>query len=223
MASDPTAGGRVLDGGTVTITVSKGIEQYPVPDVVGKSFDAAKAALTGVKMSVPNAVQAWSETVPAGRVIATKPAPGTVLRPGTAVTVTVSKGRKPIKVGVWVRKSAKHAEQVLTGRGLKVKTTQAYSETIPEGQVISQSPGGETLHKGDTVTLQVSKGLPMVTIPGGLRGSGVDAARAKLEALGLHVEVRNSPFYAGLGYVISVDPGSGKQVREGSTVTLSLF
>ncbi len=63
----------------------------------------------------------------------------------------------------------------------------------------------------------------MVTIPGGLRGSGEDDARAKLEALGLKVEVDKSPFYAGLGYVISVNPGSGEQVRVGSTVTLSLF
>jgi eukaryotic-like serine/threonine-protein kinase len=223
MATDPGAGDRVLNGGTVTITISQGVEEYPVPDVVGKSFDEAKTALAGIKMDVPDAAQAWSETVPEGQVIATSPKAGTVLRPGTAVTVTVSKGRQPIKVGAWVRKSAKHAEEVITGRGLVVKTTQDYSETVPQGQVISQSPGSGTLYKGDTVTLLVSKGLPMVTIPGGLRGSGVDDAKAKLEALGLKVVVKNSAFYAGLGYVISVDPGSGKQVRKGSTVTLSLF
>lgn len=223
MATDPGAGDRVLHGGTVTITISKGVEQYAVPALAGKSFSDAKAALTQIKMAVPDPAQAWSETVPAGQVIATSPKAGTVLRPGTAVTVTVSKGRQPIKVGTWVRKSAKRAEEVLTARGLVVKTTQDYSETIPQGQVISQSPGSGTLYKGDTVTLLVSKGLPVVTIPGGLRGSGVDDARSKLEALGLKVRVKNSPFYAGLGYVISVSPGSGTEVREGSTVTLSLF
>jgi serine/threonine-protein kinase len=89
--------------------------------------------------------------------------------------------------------------------------------------VISQSPGAETLFKGDTVTLLVSQGPPLVTIPGGLRGSGVDDATSKLEALGLKVETHKSEFYAGLGYVISVSPGSGQQVRVGSTVVLSLF
>jgi serine/threonine-protein kinase len=89
--------------------------------------------------------------------------------------------------------------------------------------VISQSPGTGTLHKGDTVSLLVSQGPPMVTIPGGLRGAGVDDATAKLEALGLKVKTHDSPFYAGLGYVISVTPGSGQKVRTGSTVTLSLF
>jgi serine/threonine-protein kinase len=223
MATDPGAGDRVHDGGTVTITISKGVEQYAVPDLAGRPVAEAQKALAGIKMDVPAPVQAWSETVPEGHVISTSPKAGTVLRPGTAVRITVSKGRQPIEVGNWVRKSAAHAEKVLTGRGLVVKTQHDYSNDVPEGQVISQSPGTGTLHKGDTVSLLVSQGPPMVTIPGGLRGAGVDDATAKLEALGLKVKTHDSPFYAGLGYVISVTPGSGQKVRTGSTVTLSLF
>jgi len=223
MATDPSPGDRVLHGGTVTITISKGVEQYPVPTEAGKSFDQAKADLAKIKMSVPDALQAWSETVPKGEVISTAPKAGTVLRPGTSVTVTVSRGRKPINVGDWVKKSAEKAKDVLTRRGLVVKTEKDYSDDVAEGDVISQSPGTGTLYRGDTVSLVVSQGPPMVTIPGGLRGSGVDDARAKLEALGLNVETHNSPFYAGLGYVISTSPGSGESVRVGSTVTLSLF
>lgn len=223
IASDPGAGDHVLHGGTVTITVSKGVEQYPVPDETGKSYDQAKADLTRIKMDVPAAARAWSETVPQGKVISTSPKTGTVLRPGTAVTVTVSKGRQPIKVGDWLQKSAQKAEDVLTKRGLVVKTEKDYSDNVPQGQVISQSPGTGTLFKGDTVSLVVSQGPELVTIPGGLRGSGVDDATAKLEALGLKVTTDNSQFYAGLGYVISVSPGSGERVRKGSTVTLSLF
>jgi serine/threonine-protein kinase len=222
MASDPGPGDRVLRGGTVTITISKGVEQYPIPDEAGKTYAQAKADLTAIKMDVSED-QAWSETVPEGKVISTNPKAGVVLRPGTAVTVTVSKGRRPIKVGDWVGKSAEQAKKVLTGRGLVVKTDSDYSDNVAEGKVISQSPGTGTLYRGDTVSLLVSKGPPMVTIPGGLRGSGVDDATAKLEALGLHVEVDHSPFYAGLGYVISIDPGSGEKVRVGSTVHLSLF
>ena len=223
MAADPAAGDRVLHGGTVTITISKGVEEYPVPAVAGKSFEEAKAALTAIKMSVPDPVGAWSETVPQGQVISTSPKAGVVLRPGTAVTVTVSKGRKPITVANWVGRSGAQAKKVLTKAGLTVKTDSDYSDTIAQGKVISQSPGTGTLYKGDTVSLLISKGLPMVTIPSGLRGSGVDAATAKLEALGLKVVTTNSAFYAGLGYVLSVSPGSGEQVRVGSTVTLSLF
>jgi eukaryotic-like serine/threonine-protein kinase len=223
MASDPGPGDRVAHGGTVTITISRGVEEYPVPALAGRSLTEAKAALAEIKMDVPTPAQAWSETVPQGQVIATSPKAGTVLRPGTAVTITVSKGRQPIAVGNWVRESAAKAEQTLTKRGLKVKTDQDYSESVPAGKVISQSPGSGTLYKGDTVTLLVSQGPPMVTIPGGLRGSGVDDATKKLEALGLKVETHKSQFYAGLGYVISSSPGSGQEVRKGSTVVLSLF
>jgi serine/threonine-protein kinase len=223
MASDPAPGGRVAHGGTVTITLSRGVEQYPVPNLAGASLADAKAALAKIKMNVPTPAQAWSETVPQGQVISTTPKAGTVLRPGTAVTLTVSKGRQPITVGDWVRKSAAKAEQTLTKRGLKVATQQDYSDSVPAGKVISQSPGTGTLHRGDTVSLLVSQGPPMVTIPGGLRGAGVDDATNKLEALGLTVETHKSQFYAGLGYVISVSPGSGQEVRKGSTVVLSLF
>jgi len=223
MATDPGAGDRVLHGGTVTITISRGVEQYAVPDLAGKSLDAAKAALAAIKMSVPAPVQAWSETVPQGQVIGTDPKAGVVLRPGTAVTVTVSKGRQPITVGDWVGKSAAKAQRVLTRRGLVVTTDQDFSDTIAQGHVISQSPGTGTLYKGDTVSLLISKGPEMVTIPNDLRGSGVDDATAELKALGLKVHVTHSQFYAGLGYVISVSPGQGQQVRKGSTVELSLF
>jgi len=223
MASDPGPGGRVLDGGTVTITISKGVEEYPVPVVAGMSFDEARAGLMAIKMDVPDPVRAWSETVPDGKVISTSPKAGVVLRPGTAVTVTVSKGRKPIEVASWVGKSAEQAEKVLVKAGLVVKKDTDYSDSVDEGKVISQSPGTGTLYKGDTVSLLVSKGPPLVTIPDGLRGSGEDAARAKLEALGLKVDVEKSTFYAGLGYVLSVDPGSGTKVKVGSTVRLSLF
>jgi len=223
MAADPGAGDRVLDGGTVTITISKGVEEYPVPAEAGKTLAQAQDDLAAIKMDVPDPVRAWSETVPEGKVISTSPKAGTVLRPGTAVTLTVSKGRKPIEVASWVGKSAEQAKKVLAKAGLVVKTDSDYSDSVDEGKVISQSPGTGTLYKGDTVTLLVSQGPPMVTIPGGLRGSGVDDAKAKLEALGLKVDVDESPFYAGLGYVISVSPNSGEEVHVGSVVHLSLF
>jgi beta-lactam-binding protein with PASTA domain len=94
---------------------------------------------------------------------------------------------------------------------------------VPEGHVISQSPSTGTLYRGDSVRLVVSKGPELVEVPGGLVASGVDSATAKLEALGFKVEVRKNDHYIGVGYVYSVDPGSGTMVPKGSTVTLSIL
>jgi eukaryotic-like serine/threonine-protein kinase len=222
MRADPSGGNRVLNGGTVTLTLSKGPEIYRLPDLAGKSLDEARSALDQLKMSFGKAVSKWSETVPADQVIKTDPGAGTELRPGSSVDVWVSKGRQPITVTSWVGKDGTTAEKTLAKAGLTVKTTASYSDTVAKGKVISQSPSSGTRYKGDTVTLEISKGPELIEVPGGLKASGVDAARKKLEALGFKVVTRKSALYLGLGFVSSSDPGSGAKVPKGSTITLSL-
>jgi len=222
LSTSPSPGDRVLDGGTVTVVLSKGIEQYQVPDLAGQTVDQAQDALLAIKMSYGRAVKRWSETVPAGQVIRTDPAAGATLRPGTSVDVWVSKGRQPIKVADWTGKSADRAESTLEQAGLKVTKEGQYSDDVPEGRVISQSPGSGTLYRGDTVSLVVSKGPELVEIPGGLRGMGVDAATERLESLGFKVDTAKTDHYLGLGFVWSSDPDSGKRIPRGSTIVLYL-
>ncbi|GAA4108392.1 Stk1 family PASTA domain-containing Ser/Thr kinase [Nocardioides fonticola] len=222
VSTDPDPGSRVLDGDTVTLVVSLGVEQYPVPKLAGLTLEAATKALTDTKLEVGLVTRAYSETVAEGEVISSDPAAGEQLRPGAAVDLVVSKGRRPIPVGDWVGKDADRAQKVLERRGLVVdRRTTVYSDTVPEGFVVSQSPTGGTLFRGETVNLTVSLGPELVEMPRVI-GSGVEAAREKLEALGFKVEVQNSRAYIGLGYVLSSDPDAGQQVPKGSTVTLYL-
>ncbi|SFC05379.1 serine/threonine protein kinase [Nocardioides terrae] len=222
LRTSPSPGDRVLDGGTVTVVLSKGVEQYQVPDLAGRTVDQAQDALLGIKMTYGKAVKRWSETVPAGQVIRTDPAAGATLRPGTSVDVWVSKGRRPIEVADWTGKSLDRARPALEGAGLTVETDSRYDDDVPEGRVISQSPDSGTLYKGDTVSLVVSRGPQLVEIPGGLRGMGVDAATGRLEDLGFKVETAKTDHYLGLGFVWSSDPDSGKKIPKGSTITLYL-
>jgi serine/threonine-protein kinase len=221
LRTDPAGGERVVDGGTVTLVLSKGVEQYQLPDLAGKTLDEAQDALLGLKMSYGKAVEKWSETVPAGQVIRTDPAAGATLRPGTSVDVWVSRGRQPIPVADWTGKDADRARATLEKAGLRVELDSRYDDEVPEGRVISQSPDAGTLHRGDTVSLVVSRGPELVEVPS-LRAWGVDAAREKLESLGFKVRTRNSAAYIGLGYVLSTDPDAGTKARKGSTITLNL-
>lgn len=224
LSTDPAAGSRILDGGTVTVVISLGKERYDVPKVRGMTEDQAQDELIRAHLSNGRSIERYSEELSAGTVIRTDPKVGTTLRPGTAVDLVVSKGKKPIKVRDWTGKEADLAEQKLSAQGLTVdRGSEEFSDSVPEGRVISQSPSSGTLFRGDTVRLVVSKGPEMVEVPGGLVASGVDAATAKLEALGFVVEVTNDPGYIGLGYVFRVDPGSGSMVPRGSTVTLYLI
>ncbi|ANH39121.1 Serine/threonine-protein kinase PK-1 [Nocardioides dokdonensis FR1436] len=222
VSADPGAGSRALEGDEVTIVLSLGVELYPVPKLVGRTLEDAEAALGEVQLEVGRVKEKFSEKIPAGQVVRSTPARGKELRPGAAVDLVVSKGRKPVNVGDWVGRSADEAERTLARKGLVVeRASEVFSDDVAEGDVVAQEPAGGSLFKGDTVTLTVSKGPELVEVPG-VRAQGVDSARSELEALGFVVEVKNISDYLGLGYVFRTDPGAGTLVPKGSTITLYL-
>ena len=101
------------------------------------------------------------------------------------------------------------ARDQLSGKGLvPVVSSEEFSDTVPEGSVISQNPTSGTLYKGDKVEFVVSKGPELVEMPG-VRGDSVASATAELEALGLVVDVQRDGTYLGLDLVLRTDPSSG--------------
>jgi serine/threonine-protein kinase len=221
--TDPDAGARILDDGTVTVTLSLGKERYDVPRTRGLTEDQAQDALIGTKLGFGRSIGRYSETVPEGTVMGSDPRAGTTLRPETAVDLILSKGPRPIRVRDWTGQDADNAEKAFDAKGLEVQRRSEYSDSVPEGDVISQSPADGTLFRGDSVALVVSRGPELVEVPGGLIASGVEAATEELEALGFEVEVEQADEYIGLGFVFSTDPDSGSMVPKGSTITLNLI
>ena len=209
--TDPDAGSRVLSGGTVTATVSLGKERYDVPKLKGKTVDQAQDALNATNLEYGKTVEQWSDTVPKGIVLGSTPKAGTTLRPDAAVDLLVSQGPKPVKLKNWVGKDADDAQAWFAEKGLESRIAgEEYSDTVAEGDVISQDPAaGETLRRGDEVSLVVSLGPELVEVPGGLIASGVDAAKATLEDAGFVVNVEESGQYIGLGYVSQHRPRLG--------------
>jgi eukaryotic-like serine/threonine-protein kinase len=224
ITSDPQPGSRVLDHGTITLTVSEGKERYAVPKLRGKSVDQAQDALRAQHLTYGRSVMRWNDALPQGQVIGTNPVAGKREPRDTAVDLIVSKGPAPIPVRDWTGLSAARAERVMQAQGLQVVAGQPeYSDSVPEGHVVSQTPTSGTLHRGDSVSLVVSKGPELVQVPGNLRAMGVDAATQLLKSLGFHVRVEQSPYYIGVGYVYSSDPSPGSMAPKGSTVTLHVI
>jgi serine/threonine-protein kinase len=220
VSSDPGAGTQIRRAQAVVLVVSKGQERYAVPDVTGMSLDAAKAAVADSHLTVGSVTQAYSEQVADGLVIGADPKTGTRLKPGATITLVQSQGREPIDVVDWTGQNADAAVAALTKAGLKVDATkQDYSDTVPKGSVISQDPSSGTLFRGDLVTLVVSKGPVMVTVPD-VVGQQVVQAKATLEAAGFKVKVKRvlGGFF---GTVRLQDPAGGSSAPKGSTVTLT--
>ena len=223
IATDPGPGGKVLDGGTVTLVLSLGPERYDVPDLSGRSEDEAQDALAATNLVFGESKGRWSETVPEGQVIRTSPKAGTTLKPDSVVDLVLSRGRKPIEVKDWTGRSLAAARAALEKRDLVVSVVgEEHSDTVAEGDVISQDPTDGTLFRGDTVSFVVSLGPELVEVPS-TRAMGVDAAVELLEGLGFEVETEQADSYLGLGFVFSSDPDAGESVPKGSTITLFLI
>jgi len=223
VATAPAPGSRVLDSGTVTLTMSLGRERYAVPEVARMSVDRAQDALLKHHLTYGRSFLRYSSAAK-GVVLGSNPAAGRREPPGFVVDLIVSKGARPIHVRNWTGTSAGHAVRVLRGQGLHVDTSdREFSDSIPQGRVIAQDPEAEVLHRGDTVSLTVSRGPELVEIPGDLKAMGVETATQLLQGLGFHVEVEHSDLYLGLGFVASSSPSAGSTAPKGSTVILRII
>ncbi|TYL46159.1 Stk1 family PASTA domain-containing Ser/Thr kinase [Nocardioides sp. BGMRC 2183] len=224
VSTDPDTGSRVLSGGTITLTVSRGPELNDVPDVAGLSQDEARDRLADAKLVVGRVIERYSETVPDGDVIRTDPRFGTPkaekLPVDSAVRLIVSKGRQPIKVKDWVGKDAEEATAYWEGKGLSVDVTEReFSDDVDEGAIISQDPANGTLHRGDTVSITVSNGPELIEVPSVFYDSAEDAVE-KLEGLGFKVVTERAAIYFNGSLAYSTDPPAGSEIPKGSTVTV---
>jgi serine/threonine-protein kinase len=224
VTTDPAPGARILDHDTVALVLSLGKERFAVPTLSQLTVDEAQDALLKQHLAYGRSVQRYDDSAPKGMVIASNPTAGTREPRGFQVDLVVSRGPQPIHIRDWTGKPADVARRALEAQHLNVDTSgQQFSDTIAEGRVISQSPDPTSvLHKGDTVSLTVSKGPELVQIPGNLRAMGVAAATQELEALHFQVEVVHSDLYLGLGYVASSSPSPGAMAPRGSTVILRI-
>ncbi|CAN5131859.1 MAG: Stk1 family PASTA domain-containing Ser/Thr kinase [Nocardioides sp.] len=220
IASDPGPGDQLLPGDTVTLTVSRGVEDYELRSMAGWVLDRAQDYLTSIKMTQSDVTEVWSETVETGQVVRQDPSAGVRLRPGAVVNLWVSKGRQPINFADFTGRSADQAEDVLDGKGLEVVRTEEFSETVPDGTVISMSPTSGPLYRGDSVSLLVSKGPELFEVPS-VRGESLESAEEKLTEAGFAVVVEQHSLYVGWNRVISED-NAGQMLPKGSTVTIHI-
>jgi beta-lactam-binding protein with PASTA domain/predicted Ser/Thr protein kinase len=226
ISQSPAAGTQQEENSHVVLTVSLGPESITIPDVTGKSQSLAEKTLRDLGFNV-SAVTDFSDSVQENNVISQSPKSGGKGYKGDTVTITVSLGQKTGKLPDFTGSSESGARDALGKMGLDItiKSTQEYSDDVPEGCVISQSPWqGAEIKKGDTVSLVVSLGPKPVNMPG-VSGKTESEARAALELLGLAVTVKEEySETVAKGSVISQNPQSGAQVRrrDAATLTISL-
>ena len=221
VGSEPQAGQVVRKFESVSLAVSKGPELFPLPQLTGKSLDAAKKALNGAGMALGPITERYDDAAKAGTVLAQKPAKGTPAKHGTPVGLTVSKGPQPIPVPDLRRKDQETAVKTIEAAGLKavVAPETVFDRDVPKGADAAQDPATGNLTKGGTVTLTISKGPKFVEVPDVFRKPEEEAVQALKDA-GFEVKVNYAFGSSVLGLVAGQDK-TGRQ-PEGSLVTITV-
>lgn len=156
--SQGTAAGKKVEKNTqIIITVSGGkeVKNTTVPNVTGKTEDAARSALEAEGFSVDVDYQ-YSSTVENGKVIKSSPS-GSVAQ-GSTITITVSRGKeiKNVTMANLVGKTESEARQWLENNGLKASVSYTTTSGTYGYVVSSDYSEGTSVPEGTTVTITVS-------------------------------------------------------------------
>lgn len=221
---DPGADSALEKGGKVNIVISKGVEKGSIPDLSGMTAEQAEKAIKDAGYTPQYAGNEASEA-DADTVSKQDPAAGKEADKGTTVKYWISTGPEDIEVPNVVGYDQASAKSTLEKAGFTVSVaTGSYSDEYAEGEVMSQTPNGGKLGKGETVTITVSKGQDpdkkAISIPN-VVGMTQSQAQSALADAGFRYNVsETSSNSVEKGVVISQSQtGTGKK---GDTITITV-
>ncbi len=197
-------------------------EKVEMIDLKGYTYDEAQDALNTIHLGIKRGGEESSEEYPEGQIISQSEEAGTMVDKNTTIQVIISSGVGEFDVPDVKGKPKSEAESTLRNAGLVPVFDYQFDDSIPNDQVISQSPdAGARAKKGDTVTVMLSKGRETFQVPD-VRNKPEAEAREELAAAGIEVVSTSSDYADDIpeGNVISQSLTPGKTVEKGTQITL---
>lgn len=200
-------------------------EMVPMINIVGMSKEEASEALENIGLTLFVAKVEESDEEE-GTVLTQSVSEGESVLVGSYVEVSVAAGKTEVLITVENVVGASESDAVsrLTAQGLVADKSYEYNETVPAGQVISQTPtAGSTVSEGATVKLVISQGVQSVSVPSVL-GKDQATAQSELTAAGLVVSGVSQEYSetVAAGQVISQSVAGGKTVAYGTEISLTV-
>ena len=200
------------------------------PGVINMTLEEGQAAAEdcGLTLSVRNTVA--SADVPQGTIVAQTPPPGEKIRKNAALSVDVSAGPSYELIPDIVDTVWADSERQIEDAGFVPKVFYEYSDSVPEGVVISLGREvGSIFPKGEKLKVVVSKGAEhlLTVVPVAMpdiTGMLYNEAKARLNAVGLGV-LRKGDAYSDTtpkGTILQQSVETGTMLQTGDVVTLSV-
>ena len=207
------------------LTGGAGGELVTVPDLTGLTRLEAEQKLDGEGLIIGEVRKRPTSRSPAGQVIDQDPAPDRQIQAGGKVDIVLAAAPKLVAVPPLEGLTIDEARTDLEAAGLALGgTSQANSETFPEGQIISQSPAaGDEVPKATPVDVVVSSGKSLVIVDD-VTCLTYNAAKTRLENIGLEVQLSDPvlprPECPSSVNIAQQDTSPGSAVPPGTVIVL---
>ena len=198
------------------------IGKISVPSLVGMNQSEANKSLESLGLDLEIIEEVFSEDIPKGRIIASKPGGGGKISPDEKVGLILSKGQERILVPQLKGLTPDVASAQLSTLGLTVgEINESFDMQIAAGYVISTDPKESSAVKRKAiVNLIVSKGIEQISLQSYV-GKGGEQALSELTDMGFDVDATykfsDSVFK---GQVISHSPEKLESIGKGSKIEL---
>lgn len=145
-----------------------------VPNLIGKTFDDARRIAAQQHFTLVQSQDSdYSDSMPENQIYAQDPLPGRTIKSGKEVTVHRSLGPRLLVVPALVGTTQDYAANALSTASLPIgAVTQEYSDTVPSGIVLRQSPDQKSkVARNTAINFAVSKGKQPPAVPTNVLGS----------------------------------------------------
>ncbi len=166
---NPPAEQMVKAGRRIYLVISGGEQVYDVPNLVGRTVREARFSLSQRNLQLLEVGTQPSAQYPAGIVLGQVETPGTKVKKGTGIGVTVSTGMESgnIKVPELTGKNVEEAKKLILQSKLAIgKINSQPSTSVPLNSVIDQYPKANTMAKENMkIDLFVNKEIKKKEVP----------------------------------------------------------
>lgn len=193
--------------------------------MAGLSYEDAAQRLRDADLEPVRADEA-SNDVQDGRVIRSDPEEGATAKPGDEVTLVVSSGPDNVQVPEGLAGlSFNEAAAALREVGLVAELMEEPSDSVPEGEVIRTEPGeGQTASPGSTVSVVVSRGSDLKTVPS-LIGLTEQQAEEALQRAGITSQLEVFDILTEnetIGVIFAQQPNADQRVPADTTIQVNV-
>ncbi|MGV9413422.1 Stk1 family PASTA domain-containing Ser/Thr kinase [Nocardia sp. NPDC003693] len=225
ISSQPLGGSRIDKGSTVTLQISSGPSQVPVPRLAGLTQQQAEQQLNAVGLRLnPETQREASAAEEKDKVTSQVPGEAQKIDAGGLVTITLGSGPEKVRVPDVIGQNIDVAQPNLTeSAGFKV-TVQEVPNSQPKGTVIGTTPGAGTMaDKGSAITVQVSSGdqIPMPSLIGLSPAQAVDILRQRGWNGQISQTTQSTLDASAVGRVLAQQPTAGSSISKSQTVTIT--